>query len=141
MTILASLFAIICFTTESGAASEKHEVDLSTLKVGSHVELVTKETVSGNKRTSTVLLGTIKSVSGESVTLHNVSKTIRNEDSTPVLRSIPYVKRYFRNVGIGQTHLGKRTVVIPLADIARSESVTPVEFRKRGAIPAQNAVR
>jgi hypothetical protein len=141
MTVFATLFAIICSTNCSGAADEQLTIDRSDLKVGSHVELATKETVSGNKRTSTIFLGTVKTLTGDSVTLHDVSKTIRSEDSTPILRSIPYVKRYFRNVGVGRTHMGKRTVVVPLDDIARSESVTPVEFRKRRAIPTKNAAR
>jgi hypothetical protein len=140
MTVLAALYATVCCIKSSTAADEQHKVDRSQWKVGSHVEIATLETVSGNKRTSTIFLGTVKTVTGESVTLHDASKTIRSEDSTPILRSIPYVKRYFRNVGVGRTHLGKRTVVIPLEDIARSESVTPVEFRKRRAIPAKNAV-
>jgi hypothetical protein len=141
MTILAALIAIVCSINSSRAADEQHEIDRAQLKVGSHVEIVTKETVSGSKRTSTIFLGTVKTVTGESVTLHDVSKTIRSEDSTPILRSVPYVNRYFRNVGIGRTHMGKRTVVIPLADIARSESVTPVEFRKRSEVPIKMGVR
>jgi hypothetical protein len=138
---LIAVLTITFFATSAGYAKAERKSDPTQLQVGSHVELAIKETVEGNRRSSTVYLGKVKTVTGESVTLQDVTKTIRNESSTPVLRSIPYVKRYFRTVGMGQTHLGKRSVVIPLEDIAGTEAVTAVEFRKRSASRAENANR
>ena len=141
MTAGAPLLAAVLCTVGGSYVSAEPKTDPADFKVGSHVELAIKETVEGNERSSTTYLGKVKTVTGRSVTLQDVTKTVRNETSTPVLRSIPYVNRYFRKVGIGQTSLGKRSVVIPLEDIARTEPVTPVEFRNRSASRTKNADR
>jgi hypothetical protein len=138
-TTVAPLLAAILWTAPGSHASAERKADPTDLIVGSRVELAVKPTIEGNQQSSTIYLGRVKTVTGESVTLQDVTKTIRTESSTPVLRSIPYVKRYFRNIGIGQTHLGKKSVVILLDDIAGTEVVTPVEFRKRSASRARSA--
>ena len=139
MTTSAPLLsAVLCFALNSYATAQR-KADPADLKVGSHVELTLKETAQGNRRSSTVYLGKVKTVTGQSIILQDVTKTIRTESSTPVLRSIPYVNRYFSNVGVGQTSLGKRSVAIPFADISKTELVTPVEFRKRSANRARSA--
>jgi hypothetical protein len=133
MTACAPLLAAALWIANCSSASAEPKADPTELKAGSHAELTIKETVEGNRRSATTYLGKVKTVIGQSVTLQDVTKTTKSESSTPVLRSIPYVKRYFQTVGISQTHLGKKTVVIPLEDITRTESVTAVEFRKRSA--------
>lgn len=131
MTAGASLLAAVLWAVGTRYASAEPKTDPAELKVGSHVELTVKETAQGNRPSSTVYLGKVKTVTSKSVTLQDATKTIKSESSTPVLGSIPYVKRYFRSVGVGQSQMGKRAVVIPLDDIARIEAVTVVEFRKR----------
>jgi hypothetical protein len=139
MTTGAPLLAAVLWIANCSYASAEPNADPTELKSGSHVELAIKETVEGNKRSATIYLGKVKTVTSQSVTLHDVTKTVKSETSTPVLRSIPYVNRYFRTVGIGQTHLGKKSVVIPFEDITGTEPVTAVEFQKRSARRARNA--
>jgi hypothetical protein len=140
MTSAAPLLAAVLWITGSNYTLAQRKVDPAELKVGSHVEISIKETAQGNRRSTMVYLGKVKTVTGESLTLQDVTKTIRTESSTPVLRSIPYVNRYFRKGGTGQTSLGKRTVVIPLADIAKTEILTPIDFRKRSAPSRERAL-
>jgi hypothetical protein len=139
MTAGAPLLTAVLWTVGTSYVSAEPKSDPADLKVGSHIEVTIKETAQGNRRSSTFYLGKVKTVTSQSVSLQDVTKTIRNESSTPVLGSLPYVKRYFRNIGIGQTHMGKRAVVIPLDDIARIDAVTAVEFRKRSA-PSKRGV-
>jgi hypothetical protein len=141
MTTFALLLGILFWAAGGGVANAEREADISQLKVGSHCELATKETVSGNGRTLTIYLGTVKELSKDSVTLEDVTFTTRSDRSPPVLGSIPYIKRLFKNVGIGRSHMGEKSVVIPLKDIVRNETVTADEFRMRSAIRTKNVVR
>jgi hypothetical protein len=75
------------------------------------------------------------------VTLINVSRSQRTEKSTPILRDIPFVNRWFRNVGIGQIHLGDEAVVIPLKDVKRLELVDEEKFRQRFDFPSDGAAK
>ena len=113
------------------AAAETPTIETDELRIGSHVELVTKETVSGFQRSSTNYLGTVKELSDDAVILRDVTLTNHSDKTPPVVRNIPYVNRFFKNVGIGRTHLGDKSVVVPRKDIARIEPILDEVFLER----------
>jgi hypothetical protein len=139
MTAITPLLVVVVCAASSGSALAERKIDLAQLRVGSHCELQTK--VSEDGRSRTTYLGTVKDLSDTSVTLHDVSQTNHADRSTPVLATIPYLKRFFRNVGVGRTHLGEKVLAIPLKDIAWNEAVAEKEFRMRTDVARGNRVR
>jgi|LakMenEpi03Aug12_release.lakeMendotaPanAssembly.Ray.scaffolds.fasta_scaffold602352_1 hypothetical protein len=56
-------------------------------------------------RTMTLYVGTVESVDGEKIVLKDVVRMVegRTESGVPMLQSVPYLSRMFRNSGIGRT--------------------------------------
>jgi hypothetical protein len=137
MTALAPLLAAIVWAACSANALADRKIDLAQLKVGSHCELQTMVSRDGMSRT--IYLGTVKELTRTSVTLVDVTVTHRADKTPPVLGSIPYLKRFFRTVGVGRSRLSEKSVEIPLKDIAWNEAVSADEFRMRSAISVKTS--
>lgn len=56
-------------------------------------------------RTMTLYVGTVESVDGEKIVLKDVVRMVegRTENGVPMLQSVPYLSRMFRNSGVGRT--------------------------------------
>jgi hypothetical protein len=56
-------------------------------------------------RTMTLYVGTIEFVDGEKIVLKDVVRMVegRTENGVPMLQSVPYLSRMFRNSGVGRT--------------------------------------
>ncbi len=139
MTTLTALLTTVLWTAGSSYAKAERKADPSQLFVGSHCEVRTKDKISGNQRSWTIYSGTVKELSDESVTLHEVSLTQHSDRSPPLLGSIPYIRRFFKVVGVGRTQLGEREVIIPLEDIAWNEAVAAEDFRNRSEFGKRTA--
>ncbi len=83
--------------------------------------------------TMTLHAGTVESVDGDRIVLKNVIEMVehRAERGVPVLQSVPYLSRLFRNTGIGRTttHLPDN-VTIPRKKIAGAFELSPSGIEK-----------
>lgn len=122
------VLAMVCVGSLSMAAEP------APWQVGQHCEITTKATPTGWASVSSkTYLGTVAEANAEDVVLKDVSVMQRVESRTPVLHRIPYVNRLFKNVGIGQTHLGDRRVTVSRNEIDTVREVAADEFEKKAA--------
>jgi hypothetical protein len=114
--------------------SDKNVVEISDdLSVGSHCEVATKDTRSKRAVFRANYVGTIAEINVDSITLHDVTMNQITDRTPPVLGSIPYLKRFFRTAGVGRSHLGDKSRVIMLKDVARIEPMSDEQFEVRSA--------
>lgn len=57
-----------------------------------------------NSRTMTLYAGTVESVEGDTLVLKDVIRMVeaRTDSGVPILQSVPYLSRMFRNSGVGR---------------------------------------
>jgi hypothetical protein len=112
------------------AAEEKPTTTsvIKSLRVGDRCRIGTEERIAWNRRATGLFWGTLKSRSGDEITLANVATTGRSEQVT-IFSRIPYVNRMFKNVGIGRSQLAEDDVVIRVKDISSARVIGEDELQ------------
>jgi hypothetical protein len=97
---LLSLYFVVSPSLPTHAQEGKaiSTVDIPSDAVNQKCEIVLDSTTSASMETNS---GKIARFDNESVVLVDASRTVRVEKSAPILGSIPYLGRLFRNIGIG----------------------------------------
>lgn len=85
------------------------------------------------RRTMTIYVGTVDSVDGNSIVLKDVLQMIeaRAERGVPILQSVPYLSRTFKNSGVGRTSSRMPdNVTIPRLRIGGAFELSPTGIEK-----------
>lgn len=91
---------------------DAEQMSYDDFRPGLEVQVITVDRRVGKKwgseeisRTMTLYVGTVESVDGQRIVLKDVVRMVegRTESGVPMLQSVPYLSRIFRNSGVGRT--------------------------------------